>query len=377
MTPRKARRGLVVIASTLLAQVCLHAADNPSQVPVSPDSSRYPPSAPVAASTALSAADQLVAPIALYPDPLIALILPASTAPADLAAAQAYLVQYGDMTRIDSQPWDPSVRGLAHYPAVIAWMADNPSWTEALGSAFLASPQEVMNSIQRLRSRALAAGVLASTPQQRVYSDNGQIEILPGEPDSIYVPAYDADAVFQADPGDVYGGSSINYGPALDAGPWLGFCLDWNSGAVWAGGWSAWHGTGGWYRPHFSGKHGPTGTQPWLPKERNVMPLPSERGTRSSPVPHPHPIQGAPTGRPALQPLTGAHPGTNDARLGAGETRYAAPEGSQRIQVAAAAPARMPAVASAPHAAAAPAPPPAPAHDPSPATPSSSDPKNH
>ena len=132
-----------------------------------------------------------------------------------------------------------------------------------------------MNSIQRLRARALASGVLVSTPQQRVFSDNGQIEILPGESDSIYVPAYDADAVFQADPGDANGASYINYGPALDAGPWLGFCLDWNSGAVWAGGWGAWHGPGGWYRPHFSGKHGPTGTQPWLPKERTIMPPPS------------------------------------------------------------------------------------------------------
>jgi Protein of unknown function (DUF3300) len=375
MTPRKAPRGFLVVASTLFAQVWVFAADNPSQVPVPPDTHQPAAAAPVQAPAALSTADELVAPIALYPDPLIALILPASTVPADISAAQAYLVQYGDMTRIDSQPWDPSVRGLAHYPAVITWMADNPAWTAALGAAFLASPQDVMNAIQRLRSRALAAGVLASTMQQRVYSDNGQIEILPGQPDSLYVPAYDADAVFQADPGDNYGGTLINYGPALDAGPWLGFCLDWNSGAVWVGGWSAWHGPGGWYQPRFSGKHGPAGSQPWLPRERNVMPSPSERTARSKPVPHPHPIQGAPTVHPGPQSLTGARIVAGETRPGAAEPRNAAPEGPQRTVVEAPAPARV--QAAAPHPAAASAPPPAAPRDSSPATPTSSDPKNH
>ena len=106
-------------------------------------------------------------PIALYPDPLLALILPASTVPGDISAASAYLVQYGDMTRIDSQPWDPSVRALAHYPAIVTWMAENIEWTQAVGSAFLSSPAEVMASIQRLRARALASGALGRPPSSR------------------------------------------------------------------------------------------------------------------------------------------------------------------------------------------------------------------
>jgi hypothetical protein len=342
-----------------------------------------PPPAPTAAPEAVSmkALDELVAPIALYPDPLVALILPASTVPGDIFAAQAYLVQYGDQTRIDSQPWDPSVVGLAHYPAVINWLVDNSAWTQALGEAFLASPPDVMSAIQRLRARALAEGVLASTAQQRVFSDNGQIEILPSLPYSIYVPAYDADAVFLADTGDGYGGPPINYGPPCDVGPWLSYAIDWDGGGVWSGGWEGWHGSGGWYRPHFSGSHGPTGALPWHPTtKRTVMPVPPEPATRSAPgpstVPHPRPMQGAPEAPGSQVRAAGpaeTRPGPIELRPGATDPRSGEPYVSRGERVGSPAPAKAPAAAPAAHPAPAQSAPAA-ARESSTATP---DPRNH
>src|SRR5580693_6264083 len=108
--------------------------------------------------------DQMVGPIALYPDPLIALILPASTVPSDLSAAAQYLASNGDPSQVDAQSWDQSVKGLAHYPDVLKWMNDNISWTQTLGAAFAMQPADVMKSIQQLRAEAQAAGTLVNTP---------------------------------------------------------------------------------------------------------------------------------------------------------------------------------------------------------------------
>jgi hypothetical protein len=381
MTPRKAPRAFVVAASAALAQALIPgvaAADTPAP-PFAPASLSYAATSPAAPDNAISATDQLVAPIALYPDPLIALILPASTVPADISAAQGYLVQYGDRTRIDSQPWDPSVRGLAHYPAVIGWMAENPEWTQALGAAFLASPPEVMDSIQHVRARALAAGILGSNAQQQVYSGNGVIEILPAQSDSISIPAYDAGAVSLADPGEVYGSGFIDYGTPYVVGPWLSCCLDWSAGAVWIGEWSAWHGSTGWYRPRFHRRHGPDGAKPWHPKESTSMPTPLPRGAVSLSVPHPRPMQGAPA-MPARTQIRSdgypaARPGTAEGHPVLVDSRYAAPAAPSRAAEGVPAPARAPAPATAPHMAAAPAAAPA-ARASSPPPSTASDPKN-
>jgi hypothetical protein len=304
MTPRNAPLAFVAVLAGLLAQACVQY--NPvAAYPPPPQSPPYaaqnagePPSGPAAQyRSPASTLDQLLEPIALYPDPLIALILPAATAPSDVSAAAAYLVQYGDMTRIDSQPWDQSVRSLSHYPAVITWMADNLAWTQTLGAAFLSSPAEVTESIQRLRARAMAAGALASTPQQLVTSEDGGIEILPGQPDSIYVPAYDIDVVYSDEPYYGYGGPFIDFGAPCPVGPWLTYCLDWRDHGVWVGGWGAWHGPGGWHRPHFGRNRAPPGFQPWHPRARSPRPRPP--GPRVNPVPHPRPMRGAPNPPPA------------------------------------------------------------------------------
>src|ERR1039458_5705360 len=98
--------------------------------------------------------DQLLRPIALYPDPLLAEIFTAATLPAQIVMADRYVNGGGDLSAIAAQPWDPSVQGLAHYPTVLKWLDDNLPWTTEVGQAFLNQQQEVMASIQRLRLQA-------------------------------------------------------------------------------------------------------------------------------------------------------------------------------------------------------------------------------
>src|SRR3954468_20689248 len=112
--------------------------------------------------------DQLFGPIALYPDALIALILPASTVSSDVVMAARYLRGNGDPARVETESWDDSVKSLSHYPEVVKWMDENLAWTKQAGEAFVAQPADVMNAIQRLRTAARAAGTLVDTPQQRV-----------------------------------------------------------------------------------------------------------------------------------------------------------------------------------------------------------------
>ena len=279
-----------------------------------------PPPAPIYspqgnAAPASSPLDPVLAPIALYPDPLIALILPASTSPADVTAAATYLVQYGDLARIDSQPWDPSVRALAHYPMVVSWMAENIAWTQALGTAFASSPADVMDSIQRLRARAAAAGVLVSTPQQRVAYDNGEIEILPAEPDSLYVPAYDPDAAYPDQAAGAYDASLIFFGDPYPMGPWLAYSFDWRRHRVWEGG--CWQGQNGWRPRHFYGDRPPVGTHPWRPREGGTVPSGPAEFRRANETPGTRiPIPRTPARNTGRIPgsmnsgnAAGAHPG--------------------------------------------------------------------
>ena len=278
------------LAAALLSHACvqsLSAADDSAPPP--------PPTAP----GAMSALESLLAPIALYPDPLIALILPASTLPDQVSAASAFMIQYGDPTQIDSQPWDPSVRALAHYPTVITWMAQNMAWTQALGSAFQSSPSDVMVSIQSLRARAWASGALASTPQQQVYSADGAIEILPAQPDVLYVPVYDSGVVYSDVSYSGYGGPFINFGSPYPAGAWLTFCFDWSGHSVWVAGPDAWRGPDGWHRPPFSGGHGPQGARAWQAPANPVRTPSGARASRGGSVPQPQPMPGAPNPPPA------------------------------------------------------------------------------
>jgi hypothetical protein len=342
MIPGEARPAVLLIAASLLCQSCVQQYPAGAYAPP-PPAAPLPPAIPPQAADAADAqpapdgavagrlppgaTDRLLGPIALYPDPLLALILPASTAPEDISAAAAYLVQYGDATRIDSQPWDSSVRALAHYPAIITWMAQNIQWTRAVGQAFLSSPADVMASIQRLRARALASGALASTPQQRVVVEAGAVEILPAQPDSVYAPAYDTDVVYSEEPYYGYGGPFMNFGDGLPVGFWLSYCIDWGAGSVWVGGRDVWHGPDGWHNPKFGGGHGPPGFRPWHPPDHRHGSAPPERGRQGESIPLPRPVAGAPNPPPTRYRSPGAQAGYQPGASGPGvpSPRTAAP----------------------------------------------------
>src|SRR5580658_6259839 len=152
-----------------------------------------PPPGPGGPLLAPSQLDQLVGPIALYPDPLLAELLPAATFPSEIVMANRYVSQNGDPNQIATQGWDPGVQALCHYPNILKWMDDNLAWTTQLGQAFENQQADVMDSVQRLRAQAQSLGNLPSTPQESVTEDDGAIAIEPTDPDQMYVPSYPAD----------------------------------------------------------------------------------------------------------------------------------------------------------------------------------------
>ena len=154
--------------------------------------------------------DQLLAPIALYPDPLLSQILMASTYPANISQAvqwsRDHPKEQGDaaVKAVANEPWDPSVKSLVAFPQVLAMMGEKPDWVQELGDAFLAQPSEVMNSVQKLRQAAHKTGSLKTTSQQKVVeqpassSQPSTIIIQPANPQVIYVPTYNPTVVYGA-----------------------------------------------------------------------------------------------------------------------------------------------------------------------------------
>ena len=190
-------------------------------------------SPPMPADQTFSSAqlDQLLGPVALYPDPLISVLLPAATFPTQIVIADRYVSNGGDPNAIDQQGWDPSVQALAHYPSVLQWMDNNLNWTTQVGEAFANQQQDVMDSVQRLRTDAYNLGNLQSTPQQQVVDDNGDIQILPVNPDDLYVPDYQPDQVYYQAPS---GPPFIVFTTPFIIGPWLCFDFDWRAHHIYA-----------------------------------------------------------------------------------------------------------------------------------------------
>lgn len=276
--------------------------------------------APVNASTAAAPASaytppsadqlyQLVAPIALFPDKLVAQVLAGSTYPDQITAADNLLAQNPNLkgtllqAAVDPQPWDASVKGLTAFPSTIDQMAKNIQWTTALGEAYVNDPTDVLNAIQVMRQRASAHGNLRSTQQQRVETrtveaaapedatyveDSGYqrvysgpsvvrapeqvIEIEPAQPDTVYVPSYDPQTVYGGDvgyypsytyerpsysTGDLVAVGAVTFGVAIligsmrdhhrDGGDWHAWGMNWGGGR--GGNDGGGGGGGGWHRP--------------------------------------------------------------------------------------------------------------------------------
>ncbi len=148
--------------------------------------------------------DQLVAPIALYPDPLLAQIMMASTYPLEVVEADRWVKNNpglkGDplQAALKNQTWDPSVSSLTAFPQVLSQMSENLDWTKDLGDAFLAQQSDVMNAVQRMRSKAYGSGNLKSTPEQKVVVEQETIVIESASPEVVYVPAYNPTVVYGA-----------------------------------------------------------------------------------------------------------------------------------------------------------------------------------
>ena len=140
---------------------------------------------------------QLVAPIALYPDALVAQILVGATYPDQVVEADRWIEQHSDLKgeqlgqEVDKQPWDPSVKALIEFPSVLANMDKNLSWTSSLGDAYVNQQQDVMYAVQAMRDRAEKAGNLNSTSQEKVSKQGQTIVIEPADTQVVYVPEYD------------------------------------------------------------------------------------------------------------------------------------------------------------------------------------------
>jgi uncharacterized membrane protein YgcG len=189
---------------------------------------------------------RLVAPIALYPDSLVAQILTASTFPEQVVEADRWVQAHPDLKdtalgqAVDQQPWDPSVKALTAFPSVLGNMDKNLSWTSSLGDVYYNQQPEVMDAVQVMRRRAQDSGNLKTTPQQAVTTQGSTIIVEPASPDIVYVPAYD--------PWGVYGDPIVEWpgwyeypgiwfgGPYLSFG--IGFGIGWGGGFGW--GWGHW-----------------------------------------------------------------------------------------------------------------------------------------
>src|SRR6476661_4688314 len=152
---------------------------------------------PAAKTLTTAQIQQLVAPIALYPDDLLSQVLMASTYPLEVVEAARFVQQNPGLAgaalddAVRNMRWDPSVQSLTAFPQVLAMMSDRLEWTQQLGDAVLANRQQVMDTVQALRVRAEAAGTLQDTDQQHVYTSDQAIVIEPAQFDYVYVPVYD------------------------------------------------------------------------------------------------------------------------------------------------------------------------------------------
>ena len=209
-----------------------------------------PGAEPAAAPILPEQLDALVAPIALYPDPLLAQVLAASTYPVEIIQLQQWLTKNPGLKdqaledAVAKQPWDPSVQGLAGLPDVLKRLADDIQWTTDLGNAFLAQQKDVMDAVQRMRAKAQAKGNLSSNQQQavqtKVVESQQVIVIEQANPQVVYVPSYNPTVVYGPPPypyPPIYyppppppGSLAISFGIGLAMGAAMGGAWGWGCG---------------------------------------------------------------------------------------------------------------------------------------------------
>lgn len=241
----------------------------PSSVPAQPPSTA-PPAAPVQPALKPAELDALVAPIALYPDPLLANVLMASTYPLEVVRAERWVNQNKNLKEdalkatAEKQDWEASVKSLVAAPAVLQMMSERLDWTQKVGEAFLAQEQDVMGAVQRMRARAYDRKKLVTTQEQVVNVKEEQnrqvISIESAVPDTLYVPYYEPQVVYgdwpYADypaypyywgyPGYIAAGviaTGLAFGGAYALGRWASGGY-WGRGGYWGGSTINWAGGG-------------------------------------------------------------------------------------------------------------------------------------
>jgi hypothetical protein len=262
---------LAVVLSFVLAAVPSHVIDG-SQI-TEPAPAAGPGGGTDSASKSAGELQALVAPIALYPDALVAQTLSASTFPDQVAIADYWVQQHKNLTgsslakAVDNETWDPSVKALTAFPSVLDNMAKNLSWTSSLGEAYHNQASAVMTAVQTLRAKAKAAGRLKSSAQITVVEPSqGLIEITPTNPQVVYVPEYNPTVIYGVPyvvPGytaaDVAAADAIGFGTGIAVGALMGSAWGWNTwDCDWHGGavlynHTAFYGNAAWHGAYYHG----------------------------------------------------------------------------------------------------------------------------
>jgi hypothetical protein len=252
---KKSKVAASSFAAVLLASILVAQQPPPPQGGVPPAPGGAPPAEQLLSPPQL---EDLVAPIALYPDNLLSQILVASTYPLEVVEAQQWLQQNRNLAgqklvdAAQKQNWDPSIQALVVFPDVLARLNQDIRWTTDLGNAFLAQQPDVMAAVQQLRARAQANGKLRSGPQENVttQNQNGQsaIQIMPPDPGTVYVPNYNPEWVWGPPPYGYY--PPLLY-PPLGVG--FGFFPGIDLGFYFGGGWGLWGGFGWGWGPNWFG----------------------------------------------------------------------------------------------------------------------------
>ena len=264
----KPHRTFLLARSSCLALVLATAVSIGAIASASAQAQQAAPAAEAEASTQPADAvytseeiEKLVAPVALYPDALLAQALPASAYPVDIVQAQRWLdknktaVAKQDYSGLDGQTWDPTVKALARFPDVIKKMNDDLDWTTDLGDAFVNQPKDVADAIQRMRARAETTGSLRTNQQHKVVKQKTNnidvIVIESANPEVIYVPVYDPVQVYNPVPG-IVATSLLTFGTAVAIGAvWNNNYWNWGSGVVYPPRWPGYPG----YRPGWGGNN--------------------------------------------------------------------------------------------------------------------------
>ncbi|HYS07888.1 MAG TPA: DUF3300 domain-containing protein [Myxococcales bacterium] len=247
--------------SLACALACSHASAAPPPPPVQGE---------VVVAQTPSQLDELVAPIALYPDELVAQVLGACTYPTEIVEADRWMQEHSGLKgqelaqAVDQQTWDPSIKALTQFPSVLANLDKNLSWASALGDAYVNQQQAVLDAVQEMRRRAQQQGNLKSTPQQTVSAQGSTIVIEPADPTVVYVPTYD--------PWIVYGSPLVPYPgwywyPGLyDPMPGISFGLGFGIGVFAGFGWGWHHWGADWHNHHIIHDH-----HPWSSHSRTFI----------------------------------------------------------------------------------------------------------